>query len=67
MIQNTAVFGARSQAKKGFNYGEVFGRIWFSKLQRLGFLRDLPELEGNHDSQARRKTGTARRLYLATT
>jgi len=28
--------GARSQAKQGLNYAEVFGRIWFAKLQRLG-------------------------------
>lgn len=37
MAHNAATFGARSQAKRGFDYGKVFGRIWSSKLQRLGF------------------------------
>lgn len=37
MAHNAATFGARSQAAKGFNYGKVFGRIWSSKLWRLGF------------------------------
>jgi gluconate kinase len=32
-----ASFGASSQAKKGYSYNDVFGRIWFAKLQRLGF------------------------------
>lgn len=37
MTHNAATFGARSQAERGFDYGKVFGRIWSSKLQRLGF------------------------------
>lgn len=37
MAHNAATFGARSQAGRGFDYGKVFGRIWSSKLQRLGF------------------------------
>ncbi|KKY29377.1 putative thermosensitive gluconokinase [Diaporthe ampelina] len=37
MAHSTATFGARSQAGRGFDYGKVFGRIWSSKLQRLGF------------------------------
>lgn len=37
MAQTAATFGARSQAARGFSYGKVFGRIWSSKLQRLGF------------------------------
>lgn len=36
MAHNAATFGARSQARRGFDYGKVFGRIWSSKLQRLG-------------------------------
>jgi len=32
--------GARSQAGKGYDHGEVFGRIWFSKLQRMGLSSD---------------------------
>lgn len=40
-----ANFGGRSQATKGpYDYGEVFQRIWFSKMQILGLVipdRDL--------------------------
>lgn len=43
MAHNAATFGARSQAKRGFDYGKVFERIWSSKLQRLGF----PASSGN--------------------
>ena len=46
MAHNAATFGARSQARKGYNYGVVFGRIWLSKLRRLGFLSDGYESEG---------------------
>ncbi|KAK3356524.1 hypothetical protein B0T25DRAFT_136479 [Lasiosphaeria hispida] len=45
MAHNSATFGARSQAKKGYNYSEVFGRIWLSKLQRLGFTLDRDKEE----------------------
>lgn len=37
MAHNAATFGSRSQARRGFDYGRVFGRIWASKLRRLGF------------------------------
>lgn len=65
MCHNSATFGARSQARKGFNYGEVFGRIWFSKLCRIGFLADGNESGGESEvdvpsrklSSAPRKTG----------
>jgi hypothetical protein len=57
MAHNSAAFGARSQAKKGYNYGEVFGRIWFSKLRRLGFLSDGYESDGESDVDAPRKFG----------
>lgn len=43
MAHNAATFGARSQAARGFDYGKVFGRIWSSKLQRLGFLASTRE------------------------
>jgi gluconate kinase len=46
MAQNAATFGSRSQAKKGYDYGKVFGRIWFTKLQRLGFMAEGNELGG---------------------
>jgi gluconate kinase len=55
MAHNSASFGARSQAKKGYNYGEVFGRIWFSKLRRLGFLSDGNESDGETNVEAPRK------------
>jgi len=57
MIHASATFGARSQAKKGYTYGEVFGRIWFSKLRRLGFLSDGNESDGESDVEAPRKVG----------
>ncbi|KAK2610522.1 hypothetical protein N8I77_003946 [Diaporthe amygdali] len=46
MAHNAATFGARSQARRGFDYGKVFGRIWSSKLQRLGFLAGGGEPDG---------------------
>ncbi|KAK5656658.1 hypothetical protein OQA88_4638 [Cercophora sp. LCS_1] len=39
-IHAIASFGANSQAKKGFDYSDVFGRIWLAKLQRLEFRVD---------------------------
>ena len=42
-----ANFGARSQATKGpYDYGEVFQRIWFSKMQRLGLV--IPDQDLDH-------------------
>ncbi|KAI7783169.1 hypothetical protein LA080_012465 [Diaporthe eres] len=54
MAHNAATFGARSQAKRGFDYGKVFGRIWSSKLQRLGFLasRNEPDAVSEPDTEA---------------
>lgn len=37
-ILDSADFGARSRAKKGYDYSEVFGRICVSKMRRIGFL-----------------------------
>lgn len=45
MAHVAATFGSRSQAKKGYDYSEVFGRIWTSKLQRLGLLVDGNEFD----------------------
>lgn len=58
MVHNSAGFGARSQAKRGYNYGDVFGRIWFSKLQRLGFLSDGNESDGESKVEAPRRPGS---------
>jgi gluconate kinase len=57
MVHNAASFGSRSQAKKGYDYGEVFGRIWFTKLRRLGFLTDGNESDGESKIEAPRKSG----------
>lgn len=51
MANNSAISGARSQAKMGYDYSEVFGRIWFSKLQRLGFLTDNNDLATKDSSE----------------
>lgn len=51
MAHSAATFGARSQARRGLDYGRVFGRIWSSKMQRLGFLAGGGEPDaGNGDS-----------------
>lgn len=60
-IHASASFGARSQEKKGYNYGEVLGRIWFSKLRRLGFLSDGNESDGESEVDVGKKSRTARR------
>ncbi|POS68547.1 hypothetical protein DHEL01_v213059 [Diaporthe helianthi] len=54
MAHNEATFGARSQAARGFSYGKVFGRIWSSKLQRLGFPAGTgePDVENEHSAEA---------------
>lgn len=49
MAHNAATFGARSQARRGFDYGKVFGRIWSSKLQRLGFLASSNQPDSGTD------------------
>lgn len=45
MAHNAATFGARAQGQRGLDYGKVFGRIWSSKLERLGFLASGNEPE----------------------
>lgn len=45
MAHSAATFGARAQAGRGLDYGKVFGRIWSSKMQRLGFLASCSEPE----------------------
>jgi gluconate kinase len=57
MVHSAATFGSRSQEKKGYDYSKVFGRIWFSKLQRLGFLTDGNESDGESKVAAPRKLG----------
>ena len=59
VVHNSATFGARSQAKKGYNYSEVFGRIWFSKIRRIGFLSDGNESDGESEVEAPKKLSTA--------
>ena len=58
MLHNFATFGSRSQARKGYEYDEVFGRIWFSKLERIGFLSDRSEVNGGLKVEAPRRFGT---------
>jgi len=40
MPHASARFGARSQAARGLDYAQVFGRIWLTKLMQLGFLSE---------------------------
>lgn len=54
MAQHSATFGARSQAKRGYAFEEVFGRIWLSKVRRVGFLSDGSESDGESDDEPRR-------------
>lgn len=58
MAHSSASFGARNQAEKGYDYGDVFGRIWLSKLRRLGFLSDGNESDGSSDTEFPRASGT---------
>ena len=58
MAHNAATLGSRSQAKRGYDYGKVFGRIWFSKLRRVGFLTDCNESDGESKVEAPRKLET---------
>lgn len=48
MAHNAAmVFGSRSKAKRGLRLRKsLCGRIWFSKLRRLGFLTDGSKSDG---------------------
>jgi len=60
MVHNAAGISAESQSKRGYNYGDVFGRIWFSKMRRLGFLSEGYESEGESSDTsdtAPRRTG----------
>jgi gluconate kinase len=57
MAHGAANFGARSQARKGYDYSKVFGRIWLSKLRRIGFLSDGSESEGESKAKVPRKLG----------
>ncbi|KAK1760005.1 hypothetical protein QBC47DRAFT_316947 [Echria macrotheca] len=41
MVHSSSDRGASSQSKKGFDYSQVFGRIWLDKLHRVGFRADL--------------------------
>jgi gluconate kinase len=58
MAYSAARLGSNSQAKRGYDYGKVFGRIWFTKLRRLGFLTDGNESDGESKVKAPRKMGT---------
>ncbi|KAH8881750.1 hypothetical protein GQ53DRAFT_754183 [Thozetella sp. PMI_491] len=59
MVHNIATFGARSQAKKGYDYSKVFGRIWLSKIRRLGFPLDDEESGGESEAEVPRTNCTA--------
>ncbi|TVY91424.1 hypothetical protein LAWI1_G003013 [Lachnellula willkommii] len=58
-ILDSADFGARSQAKKGYDYSEVFGRIWVSKMRRIGFLSDGKISDGESEVQVPTMLGTS--------
>ncbi|KAL1861719.1 hypothetical protein Daus18300_008688 [Diaporthe australafricana] len=57
MAQTAATFGSRSQARRGFDYGRVFGRIWASKLRRLGFPAQGNEEEPGRGGEAELEPG----------
>lgn len=50
-VHTSALFAARSQEKRGQDRQEVYGRMWFSKMQRqFGLLSDIPESSGGKAS-----------------
>ncbi|KAI3401730.1 hypothetical protein diail_9394 [Diaporthe ilicicola] len=61
MAHTAATLGSRSQAKRGFDYGKVFARIWSSKLQRLGLFNEdqQPDGEGGQFEGSRAAGGEA--------
>ncbi|KAF2669889.1 hypothetical protein BT63DRAFT_478125 [Microthyrium microscopicum] len=54
MVQAATTIASRSQASRGYDYSKTFGRIWFSKLRRLGFLSDGNESDGESGIDAPR-------------
>jgi gluconate kinase len=47
---NTANVISRSQEKRGYDLGTVYGKTWFKKMQRLGLMSDGSESDGGGDS-----------------
>jgi gluconate kinase len=52
---------ARSQAKRGYDSSSVYGRTWFTKMQRIGLMSEKAESDGGGevDNQDINKKGTA--------
>jgi gluconate kinase len=55
MACKSANISARSQTGKGYSYDSVFGRIWFTKLLRLGLLSDGYESDGGSNVDSLKK------------
>jgi gluconate kinase len=47
---NSANIISRSQEKRGYDLGTVYGRTWFKKMQRIGLMSDGSESDGGGDS-----------------
>jgi gluconate kinase len=54
---NSANVISRSQERRGYDLGTVYGRTWFKKMQRIGLMSDGSESDGGGDSdnEERRK------------
>jgi gluconate kinase len=47
---NSANVISRSQEKRGYDPGTVYGKTWFKKMQRIGLMSDGSESDGGGDS-----------------
>ncbi|KAK5997076.1 hypothetical protein PT974_02428 [Cladobotryum mycophilum] len=52
MVHALSGIGSCSQSNKGYNYSQVFSRIWLSKLRRYGFLPGGNGFGGESDMEA---------------
>jgi hypothetical protein len=43
---------SRSHEKRGYDFGTVYGRTWFKKMQRIGLMSDGSESDGGGDSNS---------------
>jgi hypothetical protein len=41
---------SRSHEKRGYDFGTLYGRTWFKKMQRIGLMSDGSESDGGGDS-----------------
>jgi len=60
---NAAQMISRSQEKRGYDVGAVYGKTWLKKMQRLGLMSDGSESDGGGDSdnEDRRKKKSAKK------